>query len=318
MKFFPFHSSSTGDVSSDVEIKQLLQQAEFCMISVPSIGNVGQLAMDFMISTFYNSKCAHISKLGYLETGFLLHCVGNDPYVHHRDNHVGEVHSALEVYSLQFHTPGKPEEKVGSNIVLIHCRSIIIYPTLFVRDLNEWLAQGNDDYFLKSLQNLIILSSANAGLQDDSFIQFLQEKPLEFGLATLSCDVNVVDETTFPHDQYLSNIPKLDRQKYPLFVSGVNAKLMENQETFGKNGESNGQVRKLNRAIVFMICNEGENSIHGTALCRVVTGEIILPFIKNNNKGTLPFETLDSIEWKIPHSWRHFYGNPISDLNLYN
>ncbi|KAF0971932.1 hypothetical protein FDP41_009628 [Naegleria fowleri] len=317
MKFFPCVSQS--EASSESEIKTLLQNAEMCMISIPSIGNVGQLAMDFIISSFSEKSFSKIKKLGYLETGFLLSCVGNDPYfAPSESSHHGKLHSALEVYSLQFY---QNDQSVGPNIILIHCRSIVIYPTLFVRDLNEWLSKGNTDdgeYFLKNLQTLVLLSSANAGLQDDRFIQRIQESPIEFGLASLAFDANLANDSQFPLTSFLTTIPRIDKATYPLFFSAVNAKLLENEETLAKEKQGNDTVRKLNRVIVFMICNEGENSLHGISLCKAVTGEILLPYLKRMNVGSTPLDHLESIEWKAPYSWRYFYGPPVSDINLYN
>ncbi|KAG2383628.1 hypothetical protein C9374_004299 [Naegleria lovaniensis] len=313
MKFFPCISS---EGLSESEIKNLLHNAEMCMISIPSIGNVGQLAMDFIISSYSEKAFSKINKLGYLETGFLLSCVGNDPYFAPSETHHGKLHSALEVYSLQFYQNDQP---VGANIILIHCRSIVIYPTLFVRDLNEWISKGNDDdgdYFLKNLQTLISLSSANAGLQDDRFIQRIQESPMEFGLASLAFDANLTNDSQFPLTSFLTTIPRIDKATYPLFFSAVNSKLLENDET--SQGENNGTVRKLNRVIVFMICNEGENSIHGISLCKAVTGEILLPYLKRTNINSTPLDHFNSMEWKAPYSWRYFYGPPVNDINLYN
>ena len=328
MKFFPHHqcSSSEKQVLSADDIKKLLQQAELCLISIPSIGNVGQLAMDYLIAGLssnhsnQSAKYSRMEKLGYLETGFLLPLVGNDPYHHPHHSSIGKVHSALEVYSLQFQSENN--ELIGPNIIFIHCRSIIIYPTLFVRDLNEWIAKGNSDdpeYFLKNLQSLVVLSSANAAFRDDRLIQGLQTES-EFGMTSIACNLAIVDENQFPLNEYLANVPRLDAEKYPMFLSGVNKKLLENEETLSENGESSGVVRKLNRAIVFMICSEGENSMHGIFLSKVITAELLLPY-HNRNKGNVAtsLSNVNSIDWKLPYSWRHFFGAPSDDThNLYN
>ena len=97
MRFFPTKALTEDD------IKKVLQQAELCLISIPSIGNVGQLAMDYLIAGFssnhsnHTAKYSRMDKLGYLETGFLLPLVGNDPYHHPHHSSIGKVHCVVAV-----------------------------------------------------------------------------------------------------------------------------------------------------------------------------------------------------------------------------
>lgn len=71
---------------SETDQKPSFDQFEL-LVAVPSLGNVGQLAADILISNFAAKR------VGYLYTKYILPVVGNDPYY---KNTKGEMHTASE------------------------------------------------------------------------------------------------------------------------------------------------------------------------------------------------------------------------------
>ncbi|XP_051926186.1 proteasome assembly chaperone 2 isoform X2 [Hippocampus zosterae] len=57
-----------------------------------AVGNVGQLAVDLLISTL------SLPRVGYLHTDCVIPMAGNNPYAHGQDD-AGELHTASEVYA---------------------------------------------------------------------------------------------------------------------------------------------------------------------------------------------------------------------------
>eukprot|EP00959_Pyramimonas_sp_CCMP1952_P461773 9482162-Pyramimonas_sp.AAC.1 len=82
MEFFPSSASEP----------QL--QLAGCTLVVPAVStaNVGQLAVDLLISTL------ELPRVGYLEHDAVLPCVGNDPYVASSSS-CGNVATCMELYA---------------------------------------------------------------------------------------------------------------------------------------------------------------------------------------------------------------------------
>lgn len=79
-------------------------------ISVPSVGNVGQLAMDALIATVNNNTAtttdddgdddSRIDRVGFMESDLVLSMIGNDPFSFNAStgdgSGGGDVHVAVE------------------------------------------------------------------------------------------------------------------------------------------------------------------------------------------------------------------------------
>ncbi|NXN42221.1 PSMG2 protein, partial [Rhinoptilus africanus] len=126
-----------GSPSSDFKGFTLLMPAV-------SVGNVGQLAIDLVISTF------NMTKVGYFYTDCLVPMVGNNPYATAEENSM-ELSINAEVYSL-------PSKK----LVVLQIRSPFIKNKYrpFCQTLLSWVKSSKCD-------RVIVLSSSHAYQCDD-------------------------------------------------------------------------------------------------------------------------------------------------------
>jgi len=143
-----------------------------------SVGNIGQLTIDLLISTF------SFEKVGYLESKFVLCVTGNG--AHHDPK---DLVTNLEVY-----------QKKDSNITLLQQRGPIIKKNSksFSQSLINWIQNNN-------FQHIILLESAEASFRLDtqitgSQLRFISTKTINNQLSWLhlekeSFDVFVRRET---------------------------------------------------------------------------------------------------------------------------
>ncbi|XP_013002116.1 proteasome assembly chaperone 2 isoform X3 [Cavia porcellus] len=117
-----------------------------CTLVLPavSVGNVGQLAIDLIISTL------NMSKIGYFYTDCLVPMVGNNPYATAEENST-ELSINTEVYSL-------PSRK----LVALQLRSIFIKykSNSFCEKLLSWVKSS-------SFTRVIVLSSSHSYQRND-------------------------------------------------------------------------------------------------------------------------------------------------------
>jgi proteasome assembly chaperone 2 len=117
------------------------------ILGIPSVGNVGQLALDFLISSF------DAKRVGFLDSQYILPVVGNDPYLTEKSK-TGELHTSAEVYSIP---------SVDS-VLLIIIRAPITSAKRFANELIQWLIQAK-------ITKLVVLSSANSSWRMDNMIR---------------------------------------------------------------------------------------------------------------------------------------------------
>ncbi|KAG8442228.1 hypothetical protein GDO86_011141 [Hymenochirus boettgeri] len=110
-----------------------------------SVGNVGQLAIDLIISTL------NIPKVGYFYTDCLLPMVGNNPYATNQEN-AKELCTNAEVYALPSH-----------KLAVLQLRSIVIKKKLktICQALISWIKRS-------AFSKVILLSSCHAYQRDDT------------------------------------------------------------------------------------------------------------------------------------------------------
>ncbi|XP_023563280.1 proteasome assembly chaperone 2 isoform X3 [Octodon degus] len=117
-----------------------------CTLLLPavSVGNVGQLAIDLIISTL------NMSKIGYFYTDCLVPMVGNNPYATAEENST-ELSINTEVYSL-------PSRK----LVALQLRSIFIKykSTSFCEKLLSWVKSSR-------FARVVVLSSSHSYQRSD-------------------------------------------------------------------------------------------------------------------------------------------------------
>ncbi|XP_061521545.1 proteasome assembly chaperone 2 [Phycodurus eques] len=129
------------------------------VMPVVAVGNVGQLAVDLLISTL------NLPRVGYLHTDCLIPMAGNNPYATGKED-AGELHTAAEVYAA-------PELKIA--VLQIRAPVVKTKSRRFRRLLLSWIKASG-------FSRTLVLSSCHAYQRDD---QQLQGNPLRY-LITLS------------------------------------------------------------------------------------------------------------------------------------
>ncbi|XP_077405504.1 proteasome assembly chaperone 2 [Vanacampus margaritifer] len=119
-----------------------------------AVGNVGQLAVDLLISTF------NLPRVGYLHTDCLIPMAGNNPYATGKDD-AGELHTAAEVYAA-------PELKLA--VLQIRAPVVKSKSRRFCQLLLSWIKASG-------FSRTLVLSSSHAYQRDD---QQLRGTPLRY------------------------------------------------------------------------------------------------------------------------------------------
>ncbi|KAF7471762.1 Hypothetical predicted protein [Marmota monax] len=161
-----------------------------------SVGNVGQLAIDLIISTL------NMHKIGYFYTDCLVPIVGNNPYATEEDNST-ELSTNAEVYSL-------PSKK----LVALQLRSIFIkYKSKsFCEKLLSWVQSSG-------CAKVIVLSSTHSYQRND--LQ-LCSTPFRY-LLTPSVQKNVQNKIQSLNWQEMEKspcIPQMDDSEFCVRVPG--------------------------------------------------------------------------------------------------
>ncbi|XP_024021298.1 proteasome assembly chaperone 2 isoform X2 [Morus notabilis] len=120
------------------EGKHLHDECSTLVLPALSIGNVGQLALDLLVSTM------RAERIGYLDTPFVLPCVGNDAYVPTPQGHLA---LPLEAY-----------ESPSNALTLLQQRSPIVKGTIieFAKNLADFAAASGK-------KHVVLLSSLDFG-----------------------------------------------------------------------------------------------------------------------------------------------------------
>ncbi|XP_061674946.1 proteasome assembly chaperone 2 isoform X2 [Syngnathoides biaculeatus] len=119
-----------------------------------AVGNVGQLAVDLLISTL------DLPRVGYLHTDCLIPMAGNNPYATGKED-AGELHTAAEVYAA-------PELKIA--VLQIRAPVVKTKSRRFRQLLLSWIKASG-------FSRTLVLSSSHAYHRDD---QQLQGTPLRY------------------------------------------------------------------------------------------------------------------------------------------
>ena len=278
------------------------------LCSIPSVGNVGQLAADFLIANIENTH-----RIGYIQCPFILPVVGNDPFsttttttTHSKnknhDDHVasGEMHLSAEVYYMS-----------DFKTTLIHIRSPIMQHSVFAKWFASWVKE-------QGFSKWLILASANASWRMDSLLsEVYQQQTQQQQNISIRCkatqflspqEENVWNKSHLmqvvpPMGHYMSSV---DEPVSPLTKStAVGVVHSEEEEKFltGLRKEliEQAQEQRIHACIVLVLCNEGDNLPHGIFLAQVVALNVL--FDGNAQKER-------EVQWKLPSSWKFLYGPP--------
>ncbi|XP_068093234.1 proteasome assembly chaperone 2 [Hyperolius riggenbachi] len=191
-----------------------------------SVGNVGQLAIDLIISTL------NMTKVGYFYTDCLVPMVGNNPYATNDDN-AKELCTNAEVYTL----PSK-------NLTVLQIRSPLIKKKsrCFRQALLSWIKKS---VFAK----VVLLSSSHAYQRDD---QQLFGTPFRY-LVTPALQPfvsDVIKELEWKEMETVSLYPVVNDEDKKMSVPGGG---------FTKHMFEDCSSQGIKMAVVLKFCSEGDN-----------------------------------------------------------
>ncbi|XP_075069371.1 proteasome assembly chaperone 2 [Mixophyes fleayi] len=199
-----------------------------CTLLLPavSVGNVGQLAIDLIISTL------NMPKVGYFYTDCLVPMVGNNPYATNEDNSV-ELCTNAEVYAL----PSK-------SLAVLQIRSSLIKKKSrpFRQALTCWIKKCG---FAK----VVLLSSSYAYQRDD---QQILGSPFRYlvtpGLQTSVADI--MKELQWKEMEKVSLYPGINDEEKKISIPGGG---------FTKQMFEGCCSEDIHMAVVLKFCSEGDN-----------------------------------------------------------
>lgn len=257
-----------------------------------SIGNVGQLAVDLLVSS------SRADRIGYLDDPYVLPCVGNDAY---GPEPRGDLAVALEVF-----------EDSENNLSIIQQRAPIMkgMTIKFAKNISSWAAaMGKKEVVIVSSldsgkmprsdmisQQIHYISTGNVDGTDErcenlGWKKLEQYVPSQRGWQYLDSqlvDGSVQDESFWAEDD-------LTDEDY--FPSLPFASLF-----------SSCKAKGLKVTCLFCFCSEGDNMQDALLLA-----EAVYKFIGKCSSTSLGNRNTD---WAIPLSWKTVYGPP-PDMSMF-
>uniref|UniRef100_F7EHY7 Proteasome assembly chaperone 2 n=1 Tax=Macaca mulatta TaxID=9544 RepID=F7EHY7_MACMU len=237
-----------------------------------SVGNVGQLAMDLIISTL------SMSKIGYFYTDCLVPMVGNNPYATAEGNST-ELSINAEVYSL-------PSRK----LVALQLRSIFIkYKSKpFCEKLLSWVKSSG-------YARVIVLSSSHSYQRND--LQ-LHSTPFRY-LLTPSMQRSVQNKIKSLNWQEMEKsrcISEIDDSEFCIRIPGGGITKTLYDESCSK---------EIQMVVLLKFISEGDNMPDALGLVEYLNEwlQIIKPLSDD--------PTASTSRWKIPSSWRLLFGSGL-------
>ncbi|XP_014794237.1 PREDICTED: proteasome assembly chaperone 2 [Calidris pugnax] len=254
-----------GSATSDFKGFTLLMPAV-------SVGNVGQLAIDLVISTL------GMTKVGYFYTDCLVPMVGNNPYATAEENSM-ELSINAEVYSL-------PSKK----LVVLQIRSPFIKNKYrpFCQTLLSWVKSSK-------CARVILLSSSHAYQRDDEQLlgtplRYLLTPDLEKAVGGLMQELN------WKEMEKVAAYPGINDTEKVLHIPGGGITKLLFIESCSKG---------IQMAVLLKFCSEGDNIPDAFALVNYLNEWLQLIKSESNNS------TDTSSQWKIPSSWRLLFGSGL-------
>ncbi|KAM4705781.1 proteasome assembly chaperone 2 [Rhinophrynus dorsalis] len=199
-----------------------------CTLLLPavSVGNVGQLSIDLIISTL------NMPKVGYFYTDCLVPMVGNNPYATNEDN-ANELCTNAEVYSL-------PSKKLA----VLQLRSPVLKKKSksFRQALISWVKRC-------SFSKVILLSSSHAYQRDD---QQLFGTPFRYLITPVMQRTveDVIKELDWKEMEKVSSYPGVNEEEKKVSIPGGG---------FTKMLYDDCCTEEIPLAVVLKFCSEGDN-----------------------------------------------------------
>ncbi|MEE6464567.1 hypothetical protein FKM82_006292 [Ascaphus truei] len=199
-----------------------------CILLLPaiSVGNVGQLAIDVIISTL------NMPKVGYFYTDCLVPMVGNNPYATNEEN-AKDLCTNAEVYAL-------PSRKLA----VLQLRSPIVKKKSksFRQLLISWIKRC-------AFAKVILLSSSHAYQRDDQQLFGTPFRYLVTPVTQISME-EVVKELQWKAMEKVSSYPGVNDEEKMISIPGGG---------FTKLLYDDCCSEEIQMAVVLKFCSEGDN-----------------------------------------------------------
>uniref|UniRef100_UPI00398EDB7C proteasome assembly chaperone 2 isoform X2 n=1 Tax=Pristiophorus japonicus TaxID=55135 RepID=UPI00398EDB7C len=242
------------------------------IMPVVSVGNVGQLTVDLIISTL------SLPRVGYFHSDCLLPVVGNNPYATTSENSA-EMCISSEVYA-------SAEQKLA----VLQIRSPIVQGKhrSFRQQLLSWIKESE-------FSRVVVLSSSHAHHRVD---RQLVGTPLRYlatpALQTISGDKFQTLE--WKELERVAAFPGISEEEQEIYIpgGGITKSLYNDSCTEG-----------IPLAVLLIFCSEGDNIPDAFNLLTFLN-EWIQLIEKTNDQ-----QTVTQAQWKIPSSWRLLFGSGI-------
>ncbi|KAL1324081.1 hypothetical protein HN51_034265 [Arachis hypogaea] len=282
MEFFPEES------------KHLHEDCSTLIVPALSIGNVGQLAADLLISSM------DAERVGYLDDPYVLPCVGNDAY---GPSPQGILALPLEAY-----------ESSSSALTILQQRSPIVKGRIleFAKDLADFVAGSGKKHvvILSSLdfrmwQNvdmssglqMYYVSSANIDGMDENCEQLGWKKLKEYDPSQKHWKyLSDLAEGNITREDILSDEDEQEEENY--YASLPFAALFSFLKAKG-----------LKVTCLLCYCSEGDNISDAFQLAEAVS-----KFLKLSHPTSA--SGIEGEKWRVPLSWRTLYGPP-PDVSMF-
>lgn len=262
------------------------------VVPAVSVGNVGQLAADLLISTLW------MERIGYIHHQSILPVVGNDPFAH-RDSKTCKVVTSCEVY-----------ESLEHKLIVVQQRAPFVKGkrNLFKTWLANWIRE-------MKFGKVIILTSIFAHERLDiqlegSQFRFLASPLMEKELGEVfrSTPLNWQElerRSSFPAPtpaERSENGTSSNEQIY-LPGGGIAKSLFEDLS------------KDLPVIVMSLFCSEGDNAQDGFKMVNYLNDWLKLIYLqpRRGNDGKM----MPAQEWKTPVSWKLLYGTRM-DQTLFH
>lgn len=263
------------------------------VVPTPSVGNVSQLAIDLIISTL------KLPKIGYLYDDSMLPMVGNDPFAEKTSTQSCNLVTGCEVYGSQEH-----------KLVVVQLRSQIVKDKRkqFRQMFTRWAKEAD-------FSDVIVLSGSFAHLRIDqqltgSQLRYLPGEALSENLKRKVEELGFIHLESAEDTDWYRRIPKNDKWKDKTRYAvpgGGGAKHLVDQCC--EDG--------LSSICLLTFCAEGNNAVDAVRLADFLNSLLSLVPEREKTYRELSFMAeKDTSVWRIPSSWRLFYGN-LPDKHIY-
>ncbi|XP_046356589.1 proteasome assembly chaperone 2-like [Haliotis rufescens] len=244
-----------------------------------SVGNVGQLTADLVISTLW------MERVGYIYHDSILPMVGNNPFAHH-DANICKLTTSCEVY-----------ENESNKLVVLQQRSPFVKGKK--KKFMTWLAEWTR---LQKFRQVIILTSSyseerlDVQLQGSQF-RFVPSESMDRKCGDLfrtTLGWQELERRATPTELTIDG----SSQQKLLYMpgSGIAKQLFENL--------------KMDTSVVVMMmfCSEGDNAHDAVAMVTQLNNWLRIVSLKAAPGSEVGKEATGPTEWKIPVSWRLVFG----------